>query len=133
MKFMQKLFLAFGFFTACATLAHAHAFLDHADPKVGSTVNGSPSVVKVWFTMEIQGVLSKIEVFDVKGHEVDEKDARVDPADKSLMVVSVPKLPAGAYKVVWNAVCLCCGHHTTGAFTFEVAAPKNPHYSLNKR
>jgi methionine-rich copper-binding protein CopC len=122
MKLMQKLFLAFGLFTACATVAQAHAFLDHADPKVGSTVKGSPSVVKIWFTMEIQGALSKIEIFDGTGHEVDKKDATVDPADKALMVVSVPKLPAGTYKVVWHAVCPW-GHHTTGTFTFEVTGP----------
>ena len=123
MKFIQKLFLTFGLFIACATFAEAHAFLDHAEPKVGGTVKESPSVVKIWFTMEIQGALSKIEVFDAEGHEVNGKDAKVDPADKTLMVVSVPKLPAGAYKVVWHAVCQCCGHHTTGTFTFEVASP----------
>jgi copper resistance protein C len=122
MKLMRKLFLTFGLFITCATLSKAHAFLDHANPKVGSTVKGSPSVVKVWFTMEIQGALSKIEVFDVKGHEVDKKDAKVDHANKSLMVVSVPMLPAGAYKVVWHAVCPW-GHHTAGSFTFQVTGP----------
>ena len=30
------------------SLAQAHAFLDHADPKIGSTVTGSPSVLKAW-------------------------------------------------------------------------------------
>ncbi len=119
MKLMQKLFLACGLLTACATFAEAHAFLDHAEPKVGGTVTSSPPVVKIWFTMEIQGALSKIEIFDGKGHEVDKKDAEVDPADKALMVVSVPKLQVGTYKVVWHAVCPW-GHHTTGDFTFEV-------------
>jgi methionine-rich copper-binding protein CopC len=38
------------------------------------------------------------------------------------MIVSVPKLPAGAYKVVWHAVCPW-GHHTTGVFTFDVTKP----------
>jgi copper resistance protein C len=122
MKLMQKLFLVLGFLTACTTFAKAHAFLDHADPKVGSTVKESPPMVKIWFTMEVQGALSKIEVFDVKGHEVDKKDAKVDSADASLMIVSVPKLAAGIYKVVWHAVCPF-GHHTTGTFTFEVTGP----------
>ena len=119
MKLMQKIFLILGLFTACATLAEAHAFLDHAEPKVGSTVKGSPSVVKIWFTMEIQGALSEIKVFDGKGHEVDENDAKVDPTDDSLMVVSVPKLPAGIYKVEWHAVCPF-GHPTAGTFTFKI-------------
>jgi methionine-rich copper-binding protein CopC len=38
------------------------------------------------------------------------------------MSVSVPKLPTGTYKVVWNAVCMD-SHHTTGTFTFDVAGP----------
>jgi methionine-rich copper-binding protein CopC len=119
MKLVQKLFLALGLFAACSTLAEAHAFLDYADPQVGGTVKASPSVVKIWFTRKIQGPASKIEVFDAKGSEVDGKDAKIDPADKYLMTVSVPKLPVGAYKVVWNAVCLDT-HHTTGTYTFVV-------------
>jgi len=67
MKLMQKLVLTFGLFTACATLAEAHAFLDHAEPKVGSTVKGSPTEVKIWFTEELEGAFSKIEVFDAQG------------------------------------------------------------------
>jgi copper resistance protein C len=119
MKLMQKLVLAFGLFAVCGTLAKAHAFLDHADPKVGSTVKGSPSVVKIWFTEELEGAFSKIQVFDTKGAEVDRKNSKVDPADKSVMSVSISQLPAGTYKVVWNAVAVDT-HHTTGTFTFAV-------------
>jgi hypothetical protein len=122
MKLIKKLFLCLGLFTACATLVQAHAFLDHADPKVGSTVTGSPSVVKAWFTEELEPAFSKIQVFDSQGKEVDKKDVKVDPADKSLMSVSVPKLPAGAYKVKWSAVAVDT-HHTTGTFAFTVTGP----------
>jgi len=115
-------FLTILFTLASLSLAHAHAFLDHADPKVGSTVVHSPSVVKIWFTMEVQSTLTKIQVFDAAGHEVDKNDATVDPANKVLMAVSVPKLPSGMYKVIWHAVCPW-GHHTTGDFTFNVAGP----------
>ena len=73
------------------TLAQAHAFLDHADPKVGSTLTASPSVVKGWYTEELEPAFSKIEVFDSTGKEIDQKDSKVDSADKSLMSVSVPK------------------------------------------
>jgi methionine-rich copper-binding protein CopC len=57
-----------------ASLAEAHAFLDHADPKVGSTLSSSPSTLKIWFTEELEGAFSKIKVFDAKGQEVDKKD-----------------------------------------------------------
>jgi len=110
------------FTLASFSLAHAHAFLDHAEPKVGSTVKGAPSVVKIWFTMEVQPTLTNIQVFDSAGHEVDKKDARIDQKNNALMFVSLPTLPAGAYKVEWHAVCPW-GHHTSGTYTFDVAGP----------
>ena len=119
MKLVRKLILALGLFTGCATLAEAHAFLDHAEPKVGSTIKVSPSVVNIWFTEELEGAFSKIEVFDATGKEIDKKDVKVDSADKSLMSVSVPNLPGGTYKVKWSAVAVDT-HHTTGTFTFTV-------------
>ena len=122
MKLMQKLFLTLGLLTAGATLAEAHAFLDHAEPRVGSTVTGSPSVVKIWFTEELEEAFSKIQVFDATGKEIDKKDVKVDSADKSLMSVSVPNLPTGTYKVKWSAVAVDT-HHTTGTYTFTVASP----------
>jgi hypothetical protein len=121
MKLMQKLFLIIGLFVGCATLAQAHAFLDHAEPKVGGTNKGSPSLVKVWFTEGLEEGASNLQVFDAKGTEVDKKDVKVNGAT---MTVSVPKLGPGAYKVVWSVICSCeCQHHTNGTFTFTVAAP----------
>jgi methionine-rich copper-binding protein CopC len=103
---------------AATTLAHAHAFLDHADPRVGSTVT-APAQVKIWFTEELEGAFSKIEVFDASGKEVDGKDSKVDPAEKAVMTVSLPKLAPGTYKVIWNAVAVDT-HHTSSHFTFTV-------------
>jgi methionine-rich copper-binding protein CopC len=95
--------------------AQAHAFLDHADPRVGSTV-ASPSQVKVFMTEELEGAFSKLKVFDQKGTEIDKKDVSVNGAT---MTVSVPTLAPGTYKVAWSAVAVDT-HHTTGTFTFTV-------------
>ena len=119
---MKRLIIvALGAWICGASIAEAHAFLDHAEPRVGSAVASSPSTVKIWFT---DGLLasSKIEVFDSSGKAVDKKDVKIDPADKSSMAVSVSQLSAGEYKVVWNAYCPL-GHHTSGSFTFEVKSP----------
>lgn len=118
MKLYTTLFSLFLAMT-CTSLVQAHAFLDHADPRVGSTVTGSPSSVKIWFTEELEGAFSKIEVFDSQGHEVDQKDSKVDHQEASLMTVSLTPLPAGTYKVVWHAVATDT-HHTTGSFPFTV-------------
>ncbi len=118
----MRLFLIVLLSVASFSLAQAHAFLDHADPRVGSTLAASPSAVKGWYTEELEPAFSKIEVFDGTGKEIDNKDSKVDPTDKTLMVVSVPKLTAGTYKVEWSAVAVDT-HHTTGTFTFTVTGP----------
>jgi methionine-rich copper-binding protein CopC len=100
-------------------LAQAHAFLDHADPRVGSTVKAAPPVVTIWFTEELEGAFSKIQVFDAKGHEIDKKDSHVDAARPAVMTVSLPALPPGDYKVIWHAVAVDT-HHTSGTFPFTV-------------
>jgi methionine-rich copper-binding protein CopC len=99
--------------------ARAHAFLDHADPRVGSTVKDAPRVVTIWFTEELEGAFSKIQVLDAHGREVDKKDSHVDAAHHAMMSVSLPALPPGDYKVVWHTVAIDT-HHTSGMFPFTV-------------
>jgi methionine-rich copper-binding protein CopC len=122
---MKPLFvvaMTFCLFVVGTSLVEAHAFLDHADPKVGSTTKGSPTIVKIWFTEEVQVGISGMEVLDSTGREVDNKDVKIDANDDALMSVPVPKLPPGIYKVEWHAVCRF-GHDTNGTFTFQVTGP----------
>lgn len=104
---------------AAAASAQAHALLDHADPKVGSTVAESPAVVKLWFTQELEPAFSTLEVDDAHGKQVDKKDAHLDDKDKTLFIVSLPKLPAGDYTVNWHAVSEDT-HKTQGSFKFTI-------------
>jgi len=122
MKRLSIIILTLGLSAVGTSLVEAHAFLDHAEPRVGSLVASSPSVVKIWFTDGLRKNGSRIEVFDAKGQRVDKGDVSIDAVDKSIMQVSVPRLAAGPYKVVWNAVCPL-GHHTSGSFVFEVKSP----------
>ncbi len=64
---------------ATATLAHAHAFLDHAEPRVGSTLAQPPSQVKIWFTEELEGAFSKIQVFDAAAGRLTGRTPRSTP------------------------------------------------------
>jgi copper resistance protein C len=111
-SFVAVLFLA-------QTHAWAHAFLDHAEPKVGSTVINSPTEIKVWFTQNLEPAFSTLEVQDTQGKEVDKKDAHLDDKDKSLFLVSLPQLPTGTYTVIWHAVSVDT-HKTQGRFEFTV-------------
>lgn len=99
--------------------APAHVFLDHADPRVGSELARSPRQVSVWFTGDVEPAFSTLEVFTADDKQVDNKDTHRDAADKTLLTVSLPDLPAGAYKVIWHATATDT-HRTQGSFKFTV-------------
>jgi copper resistance protein C len=119
MKTLTKLLL-----TACTLLlliqeGWAHAFVDHAEPAVGSQIHSAPAQVRIWFTEKLEPALSKIQVFDASGQEVDKRDVKIDRSNAALLTVSLPELKPGKYKVVWRAVSVDT-HVTTGNFTFEL-------------
>ena len=106
-------------FFAVQSQAWAHAFLDHADPKVGSALTNAPTEVKIWFTQNVEPVFSSVVVQDDKGKEVDKKNMRQDDKDKTLLIVSLPPLPDGTYTVIWHVVSVDT-HRTQGHFKFTI-------------
>ena len=102
-----------------APSAFAHAFLDHADPRVGASVDHAPKQVTLWFTQELEPAFSKLQVMDASGKEIDAKDGAVDGKDRTMMHATLPALAPGKYRVVWR-VLSADTHVTKGDFTFEV-------------
>ena len=111
--------LALAFLVASAPYVLAHAFPDHAQPDVGSTVSPAPTQLRIWFTQKIEPAFSKVAVHDATGVQVDKGDAHVDAQDQTLLHVSLKPLPAGTYKVEWHVVSVDT-HPTQGDFTFTV-------------
>ena len=103
-----------------AAAAGAHASLARADPRVGSTVRTSPSIIRLWFTEQLEPAFSSVQVVNDAGKQVDKGDGRVDPANPVLLQVSVPALQPGTYKVIWRVLSVD-SHVTKGDFTFRVA------------
>ena len=97
-----------------AAPARAHAFLDHAEPRVGSSVGSPPRLVSLWFTQNLEPAFSGAEVRDSAGV--------VDPANRSLMRVSLRPLRPGSYKVHWRVLSVDT-HTTEGSFSFQVGGP----------
>ena len=83
-------------------VAGAHAFLDRADPRVGSIVNAAPPRVTAHFTQALEPAFSTMRVLDPDGKPVDKADVQVDPNDPATLSVSVPKLATGTYRVEWK-------------------------------
>jgi methionine-rich copper-binding protein CopC len=98
------------------TVAEAHAFLDHADPRVGSTVPTAPRELSLTYTQNLEPAFSAVEVTDANG-------ARVDLGKPSfsatVMRVGLKPLSAGTYRVRWHVLSVDT-HTTEGSFTFHV-------------
>lgn len=101
-----------------AAPALAHAMLDHAVPKVGSTVAQSPREVVLWFTERLEPAFSSIEVRNEQGAAVNGGKATVI-GDHTQLRVPLKALSPGTYKVIWRVLSVDT-HRTQGDFTFRV-------------
>jgi methionine-rich copper-binding protein CopC len=105
--------------TLRAPTVHAHAFLDHASPAVGSSLPSAPSAVTMWFTQQLEPAFTSATVTDQAGNPVDTGPAQVDAKDPTELRVPLKKLPPGTYTVAWHALSVDT-HTTTGHFVFTV-------------
>ena len=102
-----------------AGVAWSHAFLERAEPRVGSTVKAAPSQVRVWFTEALEPAFSTLEVVNQSGDRVDRGPARVDAASPSMLQVPLKPLAPGTYRVKWRVLSVDT-HVTEGDFTFSI-------------
>ena len=96
--------------------ARAHAFLDHAEPRVGNTVATAPREVTLWFTQKLEPAFSTITVTNAAGQRVDTGKTRVSG---NQMSVSLRSGGAGTYRVNWRVLSVDT-HRTDGNFTLQV-------------
>jgi methionine-rich copper-binding protein CopC len=100
--------------------ATAHPQLDRAIPAVGSTVPTSPPEIRIFFSQALNPATSRIELATTAGNSVTTGKAVVDPTDPMQMVLKLPLLPPGQYRVHWFATGVDT-HSLNGDYTFEVA------------
>ena len=96
--------------------ATAHAFLDHAEPRVGNKVAAPPREVTLWFTQKLEPAFSSITVTNAAGERVDTGKTRVSG---SQMTVSLRPGGTGTYRVNWRVLSVDT-HTTDGSFSFQV-------------
>jgi copper resistance protein C len=110
--------VAFPLLVFATVSAQAHAYLDRAEPRVGSSVSSAPRQLSLWFTQALEPAFSGAEVRDSSGARVDQ-GARVDSADRTLIRVPLRPLRPGSYKVHWRVLSVDT-HTTEGSFSFQV-------------
>jgi copper resistance protein C len=96
--------------------AAAHAFLEHANPRVGSTVSSPPRELTLWFTQNLEAAFSGVMVTNAAGQRIDSGSAHVSG---NQMSVSLRPGGTGAYRVQWKVLSVDT-HTTEGNFTFRV-------------
>jgi copper resistance protein C len=100
------------------TAAFAHAQLEKAIPAVGATVAG-PSEIRLEFSEGVEPKFSKVSVTGPSG-AVPLGAAKTESGNQAVLIAPISKpLPAGVYKVHWQAVSVDT-HHTQGTFEFTV-------------
>jgi copper resistance protein C len=119
MNRIVKAHAALALLVAATAAAHAHAFLDHASPLVGSTVPTAPRELLLWFTEKLEPSFSTVEVRNAQGVAVQSGNARVDGSDGTELRVPLRALPGGTYQVIWHVLSVDT-HRTQGSFSFRV-------------
>lgn len=117
MKLLRKTAIVLAIVVIPAAAA-AHAMLDHASPRVGSTVAAAPKELLLWFTEKLEPAFSTAEVRNAQGAVVSGK-AQADRSDGTELRVPLKALPPGTYTVTWRVLSVDT-HRTQGSFTFSV-------------
>jgi methionine-rich copper-binding protein CopC len=101
------------------TAALSHAFLNEAAPLVGGMVPASPKEIRLTFTEAIEPRFSGIDLATGDGQAIATKPAVVDPANDRQLVLPLPSLAPGRYRVRWHVVSVDT-HRTDGEYSFTV-------------
>jgi copper resistance protein C len=96
--------------------AWAHAFLDEANPRVGSAVHAAPSEVTLRFTQDLEPAFSTVTITDASGQRVDTSKPSFSG---NTIRVPLRAIGAGKYRVTWRVLSVDT-HTTEGAFNFAV-------------
>ena len=118
---MKHLYIPIALLAAGLTAgaAFAHAFLDHAVPAVGSTVSAAPKMVQMVFTQGIEPAFSGAILSGPNGQSIATDAVKPDPQNPMTLVLNLPPLAPGHYKVKWHVVSVDT-HRSEGSFSFDV-------------
>jgi len=103
----------------------AHATLIRSEPANNAILADPPKEVRLWFSESISPEFSSAQIFDVNGQSIKPTHIRVDSADPTLMIVSLPALEPGLYSLRWKVLSETDGHITQGPLIFGVGEGVN--------
>ena len=105
---------------ATASPVWACGILQHADPKVGSTVSMAPSQITLTFSQSVIPAESTVTLTDTTGKTLPLAKPIPSSDDTVLSLKTATPLPPGKYKVHWNILWKDCGSQTQGSYSFTI-------------
>jgi methionine-rich copper-binding protein CopC len=110
--------LLFALLMVAASPAAAHATLESASPRVGSTT-APTDTIRLDFNEGIEPRFSTVELFDAEGKLI--ATPKPTLADETALVLHLAApLSLGRYRVKWHVLSVDA-HRTKGDFSFTVA------------
>jgi methionine-rich copper-binding protein CopC len=103
-----------------AAPAAAHSLLLSAAPASQAVLTASPPYVVLRFNNRIEKRLSRVRLVDARGTVVTAPTARADAETADSLVVAVPPLAPGAWRLEWQ-VFSTDGHVVSGTYEFRLA------------
>jgi len=106
----------------------AHAQMIRSVPGAGAAMQ-PPSQIELWFNELLDAKFNSIVVFPAAELNAKQRvnlakgNARVDPQDRTHLLVALKPLPPGNYMVEWRVLSLD-GHSAPGRFQFKVLGSK---------
>ena len=101
----------------------AHATLELVDPADGASLTASPGQVHMVFSEAVSPQLAWVELMNASGTVVDGASVAADPANAAALIVTLPHVGSGAYRLAWQVIDQQDLHVTTGTVVFGVGAP----------
>jgi len=98
----------------------AHANLARSSPAANTSLQSSPSEIRLWFTEPLEPNYSHFTLRDTSGQLVVTPPSQIDPTDAHQLFMPVTNLPNGLYTVVWRTVSAADGHPAQGSFAFGI-------------
>lgn len=105
---------------AVPSLTLAHAAMVKADPGPRAVAPQSPATIRLWFNEPVEESFANVRLESADGVPVQGLGKpHVDPVDKTLLVVPIPDLPPGMYKVKYKVLSVD-GHIVDWGYSFRV-------------
>jgi copper transport protein len=112
-----------------AAPASAHAELVASTPADGDTVQQAPSQLLLRMSESVEKTATRVTITDARGHNVPTSSiairtaAGADTEQPATLVVGLPSLGAGQYRVSWTTLSSDDLHVTSGVMVFGVGQP----------